>query len=109
MTNWHDQLTGDELHPPAHTISGVDPGAVGAGHFWIDTQNAASGWVIKIRNAANDDWVTAVGVTLAATLPETHLHVFIAARSIPANHKSIHYKQISGVGEVTGPGSLVVL
>jgi hypothetical protein len=51
----HSSLTGEELHGPFHYVTGTDPGAVGAGRFWLDISGEP--FEIKVRNSANTDWV----------------------------------------------------
>lgn len=56
MSN-HSTLTGIELHESFHYVASSDPGAVGAGKYWLDTTTATSP-ILKRRNAANDGWDT---------------------------------------------------
>lgn len=52
---FHSQQTGASAVHPAAFVASVDPGAVGANKFWIDT--TLSAYRIKIRNSANTAWV----------------------------------------------------
>lgn len=52
----HNTITGTGLHEAFHYVSASDPGAVGAGLYWLDT--AADPYVLKRRNAGNSAWVT---------------------------------------------------
>jgi hypothetical protein len=55
MSSPHSGLTGTNLHVPFHYIQDADPGAVGAGRFWLDTN---SGPPLKLyrRNAGDSGW-----------------------------------------------------
>jgi len=48
------------MHQPFNYVQSADPGAVGAGLFWLDTTNANidSTVTLKWRNDANDGWVS---------------------------------------------------
>lgn len=52
----HSNMTGTELHEAFHYVASVDPGAVGAGLYWLDT--SSDPYVLKRRNVTDDDWVT---------------------------------------------------
>jgi hypothetical protein len=52
-------LVGEELHRPFRYEQSSDPGAIGAGGYWLDTDTYA----IYRRNATNDGW-NAVGAGL---------------------------------------------
>jgi hypothetical protein len=56
MTSLHSGLTGTNLHEAFHYVQTSDPGAVGAGKYWLDT--TASPYVLKRRNSGNSAWVT---------------------------------------------------
>lgn len=64
----HSTMQGLELHQPYHYIQEADPGAVGAGLFWLKVSTAT----ISRRNDANSAWVamgapgtvTSVGLTM---------------------------------------------
>jgi hypothetical protein len=62
----HSGLTGANLHVPFHYIQDADPGAVGAGKFWLDTN---SGPPLKLyrRNAGDAGW-DEIGPTAASAL-----------------------------------------
>jgi hypothetical protein len=49
----HRDMTGDELHDPYHYKQSSDPGAVGAGRYWLDT---VKGWLHR-RNSADTRWL----------------------------------------------------
>lgn len=51
----HSLQTGANLHVPGY-CQNSDPGAVGAGKYWIDTSGGTGAWILKIRNATNDGW-----------------------------------------------------
>jgi hypothetical protein len=53
----HKAITGVDLHVPGY-LQSSDPGAVGAGKYWIDTTAGAGLWVLKVRNAADTGWET---------------------------------------------------
>lgn len=50
----HRTLAGDDLHAPFHRIQGTDPGAIGAGKYWLDTSTDPH--TLWLRNSANDGW-----------------------------------------------------
>lgn len=52
----HNSLSGDNLHEPFHRVASSDPGAVGAGKYWLDT--SVEPYVLKRRNSGDTDWVT---------------------------------------------------
>lgn len=64
----HSTLQGLELHQPFHYIQEADPGAVGAGLFWLKVSTQT----VSRRNDANSAWVsigapgtvTSVGLTM---------------------------------------------
>lgn len=56
MTSEHSTLTALQLHEAFHYVQTSDPGAVGAGKYWLDT--TASPYVLSRRNAGNSAWVT---------------------------------------------------
>lgn len=76
-SNNHPSLTALQLHEPFHYPQAGDPGAVGAGKYWVDTSTIGSGYiVVKRRNAGNSGWLlvgtTAVGAAggdLTGTYP----------------------------------------
>jgi len=51
----HPDLVGTALHVPGY-VQSADPGAVGAGKYWVDTTGGTGAWVLKVRNAANTGW-----------------------------------------------------
>ena len=51
----HADLTGDNLHESFHYVSDTDPGAVGAGKYWLDTTSAP--FTLKRRNDTDDGWI----------------------------------------------------
>jgi len=52
---FHSELTGANLHVPGY-MQDIDPGAIGAGKYWIDTSQGSGKWILKVRNADNTDW-----------------------------------------------------
>lgn len=48
----HSQMVGAELHTPFQYVSSSDPGAVGAGVYWVDLTN----FKLFRRNSGNTDW-----------------------------------------------------
>ena len=54
----HADLVAANSHVIGYVDTG-DPGAIGAGKTWVDTNGGTGNWVVKIRNAANDGWETA--------------------------------------------------
>lgn len=63
----HNTLTGIELHEPYHYVQAADPGAVGAGKYWLDT-TVATAPVLKRRNGADAAWITLFDAANVATL-----------------------------------------
>jgi hypothetical protein len=67
----HKDLTGDEaIHEIMYVQSG-DPGAVGAGKFWLDTTGGATltaGAILKQRDAPDTGWTTRADVKTALDL-----------------------------------------
>lgn len=55
----HSLLVGEELHGPFRYEQSADPGAIGAGAYWLDTDTFA----LYRRNVTNDGW-NAVGAGL---------------------------------------------
>jgi hypothetical protein len=51
----HKDLIGDEAVHPAAFKASADPGAVGAGKFWIDT-SVGPPYTLKVRDAADTGW-----------------------------------------------------
>lgn len=52
----HNTLTNDELHEAFHRVAASDPGAIGAGKYWLDTTTTP--YILKRRNTGNTAWVT---------------------------------------------------
>jgi len=48
----HRLLSGQQLHEPYHYVQEADPGAVGAGKYWL----VVSTGVLRRRNDADTDW-----------------------------------------------------
>lgn len=61
----HNTLTGTDLHEAFHYTSSSDPGAVGAGLYWLDT--SGDPYVLKRRDGTNTSWKT-VGSSGGATI-----------------------------------------
>lgn len=59
----HAILTGLQLHTPFHYEQTTDPGAVGAGLYWLNTSTFA----INRRNDSNTAWNTVAGPVAGAT------------------------------------------
>lgn len=57
----HNLLVGSQLHEPFHFISATDPGAVGAGKWWIQIPVDQSAGLIYRRNLANTAWIPTGG------------------------------------------------
>lgn len=53
----HKNQTGANLHVPGY-LQSSDPGAVGAGKYWIDTTGGTGLWALKVRNAGDSGWET---------------------------------------------------
>lgn len=52
MSVGHETLTELQLHEPFHYVDESDPGAVGAGKYWLKVSTGE----LKRRNATDDDW-----------------------------------------------------
>ena len=65
----HRNLSGDKLHEPFSYVQDDDPGAVGAGKYWLDTSSEP--YALKRRNEADDDWVEIGGGGSAVSYPKT--------------------------------------
>lgn len=59
MTSLHSDLAALQLHEAFHYVQTSDPGAVGAGLYWLDTTSAP--YVLYRRNAGNSAWVVVGG------------------------------------------------
>lgn len=55
----HSSLSGVNLHVPGYRQD-ADPGAVGAGKYWIDSSAGTGSWTLKVRNAADTGWESIV-------------------------------------------------
>lgn len=56
MAGEHELLTGEQLHEAFQYVAASDPGAVGAGKYWLDT--SGDPYVLKRRNGTDDGWIT---------------------------------------------------
>ena len=65
----HKTLVTTELHVPGYLQSG-DPGAVGAGKYWLDTTLGTGLWVLKVRNAGDTGWEV---VSRMSNIPDSAL------------------------------------
>lgn len=74
----HNSLTNDELHESFHRVSTSDPGAIGAGKYWLDTSSTPH--KLKRRNAGNTAWVVVNGGQSKSTL-------VVAASDAPQDQK----------------------
>ena len=54
-TEFHKDLIAGDLHVPGYCQS-IDPGAIGAGKYWIDTTLGAGFWILKVRNSTDTGW-----------------------------------------------------
>lgn len=59
MTSLHSGLTETQLHQPFHYIQDADPGVVGAGKFWLQTDVEPN--LIWKRNLTDDGWIPVGG------------------------------------------------
>jgi hypothetical protein len=67
----HKDLTGDEAIHEIMYVQNGDPGAVGAGKFWLDTTGGATltaGAILKQRDAPDTGWTTRADVKTALDL-----------------------------------------
>lgn len=79
----HSVLETVNLHKAAYWGS-TDPGAVGAGIFWVDTAAGATSYVLKVRNTPNNGWDTVISNLLSdgtnsSTAAEVRSHLDDAA------------------------------
>jgi hypothetical protein len=51
----HSSLVTTNLHVPGYRQDS-DPGAVGAGKYWVDSSGGTGAWTLKVRNAADSGW-----------------------------------------------------
>lgn len=51
----HRSLVGERLHEPFQYVQSTNPGAVGAGKYWLDT--SSDPYVLKRRNPSNSSWI----------------------------------------------------
>jgi len=56
----HADIPAADVHVIGYRQNG-DPGAIGAGKVWIDTNGGAGNWLFKVRDAANTGWETVGG------------------------------------------------
>jgi hypothetical protein len=63
MTSLHSDLVQNNLHEAFHYVQTSDPGAVGAGKYWLDT--TSSPYILKRRNPGDSAWVT-IGASAVA-------------------------------------------
>lgn len=68
----HSQYSGSELHQPYHFIQESDPGAVGAGLFWLQISTGN----VSRRNDANTSWVGIGGTAPAPLTTKGDLYSF---------------------------------
>lgn len=76
-TKQHNSLVTTDLHVPGY-LQSVDPGAIGAGKYWIDT-TVVGGWVLKIRNLTNTGWE---GLAELSNIPDTALSQIVTAGKV---------------------------
>jgi hypothetical protein len=55
MSTLHSALAALQLHDAFHYIDPADPGAVGAGKYWLDT--SGDPYLLRRRNDTDDGWV----------------------------------------------------
>jgi hypothetical protein len=67
----HSSLVTTNLHVPGYRQDS-DPGAVGAGRYWVDSSGGTGAWILKVRNAADSGWeeVASGGGGAALTVQE---------------------------------------
>lgn len=61
----HSTLAGAELHVPGYAQNS-DPGAVGAGKYWINTTTTGE-WALKVRNTTNTGWELVADPAIGST------------------------------------------
>lgn len=55
MSGLHSEITGTDIHEAFQYVSDSDPGAVGAGMYWLDT--SGDPYVLRKRNPTDDGWI----------------------------------------------------
>lgn len=91
----HKVLATTNLHNPGYWGS-TDPGAVGAGIYWVDTSQGFPYYVVKVRNQSNTAWDTIVANVLSdgqvniVTAAQAYSHIINDARD--AGPKLWHHK-----------------
>jgi hypothetical protein len=56
MSGLHSDIVGTDLHEAFHYAQDADPGAVGAGKYWLETDT--NPYLLWRRNLTDDDWVS---------------------------------------------------
>lgn len=91
----HSTLTTTDLHVPGYQQAS-DPGAVGPGIYWIDT-NISDNWILKIRNDSDDGWEQLSNLT---NIPDSSLQQIVTA-------SKVHGSSLTGLASVpAGAGIL---
>ena len=70
ITIFHKDLVTADLHVPGY-LQDTDPGAVGAGKYWIDSSAGVGLWILKVRNTTNTSWEVLSGNFSFLSLSDT--------------------------------------
>src|SRR5687768_15468465 len=89
----HSAQTGLDLHEPMHYLQSTDPGAVGAGKWWLDT-TVVTAPILKMRNAADTGWIVVTGNGIEQLFGVQRIAAYIAP--------------ILGSGATAAPGATLV-
>ncbi len=85
--------------PVPVVFSHIDPGAIGAGNFWIDTVNGTGNWALKVRNHADNGWETIGSADGSVTNDDI---VSIAASKITGS-----FEDVSATGQFLAPAGAI--
>jgi hypothetical protein len=114
----HKDLTGDEAIHEIMYVQNGDPGAVGAGKFWLDTTGGATltaGAILKQRDAPDTGWTTRADVKTALDLKAALASpTFTGTPAAPTAAPGTNTTQIAttafvAAAVVGGGGALVLL
>lgn len=79
----------------------VDPGAVGAGRTWLD--KSASPWLLKVRNDANDAWLTVGAASGGGSQADAYTAFKPSAFTTSAIETAVNQAESVGAGRVLCP------
>jgi hypothetical protein len=79
MSTLHSELIGNNLHEFAHYVASSDPGAVGAGKYWLDI--SVEPYALKRRNDSDTDWIDVGGGGSGGGAPTNAKYIVAEASS----------------------------